>query len=650
MGLIIQGEEPLAVDDQGRMLCRIATIVVKTGTLITRGRMHALQRAAYLQALNDQRAAAHLPPLTPDDEANALDSVVDLILEDGCILIRPDPGNMPLAFEADQLLQELTSKRRIRFLSVQQEQVRQAIRQRGEYWRICPVPQTPEAIARVIAGSRMGIGGHPIYYYSAVTGTRHLTVQDFEALAALDDAALRSHLVEIRDYASRRNRLGRREVVFFAADETFGPGVFAGQDFEAVPPAALRAWHAQIAAAFRQAVPATLQHDLPDDLTWRNRMFATLMGDRDDTVADVTLRGITPEFFRQIRWLPGGRIEHGELMFDTVFNELEANPQDAELRALCDERVKRFIFNYVREFGALEHINIGLVAPALRRHGRVGGHCTYLAEVKHRGALDPVLRIIRLQKWGIREHLDARKGLLHAIMEAEEYTEYTQDRRLGCWQLGMPLPGRIDIWRVEEVYRGANPDYQGTRIWSTCFERDFIEGIATDKIPAERFQDARFALAFARLLGQTAAPNMVVGRTNTSGRMVFDDGDEVLVFDANGQPERIVVADHAGTFIDYTSPLSTFAAEYINAVVLRANQVPNLTTFADAYVDACIGRLSLLQQEYRAQRRAFDTLFKHSKQGQGAFAWRWAKVLARLDQTDVPALGRHMRSLVPDRF
>jgi len=333
-----------------------------------------------------------------------------------------------------------------------------------------------------------------------------------------------------------------------------------------------------------------------------------------------------------------------------VFGEQERSPEDAGLCALCDERVERFIFNYVREFGTLEFINIGLVAPALRRHDRVGGHCTYLAEVKHRGAADPVLRIIRLQKWGIREHLDAGKGLLHAVMEAEEYTEYTQDRRLGCWQLGMPLPGRIDICRVEEVYRGANQQFRGTRIWTTCFERDFIAGVATDKIPEACFRHAAFALGFARLLGEAAAANMVVGRTTQSGNMVFDDGDEVLVLDAQGLPERIVVADHAGTFNEYTVPLIAAAAEYITPVVSRANRVPDLAAFADAYVQACTSRLDRLQRDYRGQRRAFDTLFKHSKQGEGTFAWRWAKVLARLDQTDVPALGRQMRSLVPDRF
>jgi hypothetical protein len=651
MPITILGDPPLALDEQGRMKCRIATLIVSTATLITRGRMHALQRQLYIQTLNEQRAGRAETPLSAEDETEALATAVDLILSNGNILIRPDPDNMPLAFAGDQLLQDITTKRRVRFLSAQDERVRRAIQARGEYWRIAPVPQTPEAIARGIAEARIAIAGRAIYYYSASTGTRFLTVQEFEALGELNDEELRRHLVEIRDYIARRNRLGRREIAFFAADpNAFNAALFEGQNFEKAPVVELRSWHKQAVAAFRNAVPPTLQHDLLEDLNWRNRMFAALMGDSDDTVADVAVRGLTPEFFRQIRWLPGGRIEHGELTFDTVFNELENSPNDAELRDLCDERVKRFIFNYVREFGTLEHINIGQVAPALRRHGREGGHRTYLAEVKYRGGAEPILRIIRVQKWGINEHLDAGKELLHAIMEAEEYTEYTLDRRLGCWQLGMPMPNRTDIWRIEEVYRGVNQKYRGTRIWTTCFERDFIGGMATDKIPKSRFEDDAFALSFACLLGAVAAPNMVVGRTNTKGHMIIDDGDEVLVLDTRGQPERIIVADHAGTFNEFTAPLSYYPEEYIAPVLIRAGFVPNLTAFADAYVNSFVARLDRLQRDYREQRRAFDTLFKHSKQGEGTFAWRWAKVLARLDATDVTALGRLMRNFVPDRY
>ena len=57
-------------------------------------------------------------------------------------------------------------------------------------------------------------------------------------------------------------------------------------------------------------------------------------------------------------------------------------------------------------------------------------------------------------------------------------------------------------------------------------------------------------------------------------------------------------------------------------------------------------RLGRMQAEYRRERRAFDTLFQHGKQGEGTLPWRWAKALARLDRTDVPALMQRLREAI----
>jgi hypothetical protein len=647
MALQILGEHPLAMTDAGALKCRIATIFVNTETLVTVRGVHATQRMVYCDHLNQQRLKQGLPPLSDAEQIEEWKSAVDLIVEPGVILIRPDPNNMPLAFDADRLLQKLISKRQIRFLYARQEKVQQAIRWRGEYWRISPVPQAPDDIAKEVIVSRIGIDGLPIYYYSAMTGTRYLTLQEFVGVGTLDEADLRQHLVEIRDYAGRTNRFGAREIAFFGADKSFGPEAFANRNFETASLAELRAWHAELAEQFRRAVPPRLHNDQVENLFWRNSMFSVLIGDKDETVSEEVLRRITPEFFRQIRWLPGGRVENGELNFDDVFSELEANPSSKGLNELCDERVKRLICNYVREFGSLEYVNIGRLAPALRRRrAMASGHRAYIAEIKHRGAAEPVLRIVRLQKWGIREHLDEGKDLLHSIMESEEYTEFILDRRLGGWQLGMAMPGRIDTHQISEIYRGSNQKYLSTRIWTTYYEREFIQGMATDKIPAARFQDDRFALAFARLLGQAAAPNMIVGRTTLDGQVIFDDGDEILILDDAGMPLRIISADHAGTFTDCESDLSRFVAEYTRPVTTRTKLVADPAAFADAYVGGFAENLLRIQEEYSRQRRAFDTLFKHSKQGEKTFAWRWGKVLERLDRTNPAVLAQQIRSFI----
>ena len=647
MSLEIFGEHPLATDAEGKLKSRIGTIFVPANTLITLPRMtHAMQRLFYRDHLNALRSQQGLNDLTEDEEYEVWETAVDLIMEDRDILIRPEPNRMPLAFMADECLQKIASKRHVRFLHARDAAVQQAIRERGEYWRISAQPQKDDEIIGAIARSKIAINGLALYYYSSATGTRYLTAQAFQSLDALDTPSLLLHLAEIRDYSGRRNRYHHSELAFFATDGSFGEKDFAGLDLEHATPGQLSAWHAELAGRFRSAVDPALHADRPEAPVWRNRLFACLTDERNDTLAEAVVSGLTSEFFRQVHWLPGGRVEDGELIFDPVFDEFKERPNDPELTGLCDQRIHGFICNSVREFGGLQYVNIGGLLPGLRKRPPLGGHRAYLAEVKHRGADKPILRILRIQRSGIRERLDEGKDLLWAIMEAYEYTEYTLDRRLACWELGMPLPGRIDTRTVPETYYGKNPHYHGTRIWTTYYERDFIDGLATEKIPDARLKDRAFALRVAQLLGQAAAPNLVVGRTTDKGEVTFDGGDEMLLMDSQGLPQRVVVADHAGTFNDYESPLVTFAAGYARPVVIRAARVCDSTAFADVYLNALSDRLLEMQEEYRLKRRAFDALFLYSKQGEKTFAWRWAKALARLDKTDVPALIGQIRKTI----
>ena len=81
------------------------------------------------------------------------------------------------------------------------------------------------------------------------------------------------------------------------------------------------------------------------------------------------------------------------------------------MRRLCDEKCREFIFNFVREFGDLEYVNIGRVVGSLSQRGKTPGRRdVYIAQVKQQGIKDEIVKIIRMQKWGIREHLDEGKG------------------------------------------------------------------------------------------------------------------------------------------------------------------------------------------------------------------------------------------------
>ena len=645
MALQIIGDHPLDRDEQGNLRSRIATVFPRGNVLITLPGIHATQRIAYVDHANRERTAKGLPPLTEEEQFSEWEHAVDLIIdEDGSILIRPDPGRMRLAFEADEMLQEIVSKQKIRFLHVLNGKVRDAIKRRGECWRITPLPTSKPEMIRMIENSRISIGGRPIYYYNKAAGTRLLTCHELAKLGELNEPELRAHLEEIRTYSARTNRLRGQEVDFFMAGDAFSTADFIAMRFEDMSPAELRDAHRMLVRKFRAGVRPEFQQDDPASGDWRTGMFSALIGQKDQTVSEESLLGLSSEFFMQIQWLPGGRIEEGELIFDSIFDETDGK-NGCRKEIICDEKARGFIFNFVREYGDLEYVNLGRVNNSLsQRIPGDGRREVYIAEMKQRDNAKEVVLIIRMQKWGVHEHLDEGKDLLQAMLESEGYTDYILDRRLGCRQLGMNVPPRITARKISETYLGKAKQYHGVPIWSPYFQRDYMRGIATDKMPGCRFASEGFAPRFAHLLGRAAAPNMIVGRCELNGAVVFDDGDEVVVEDPDGMPSDIVVTDHTGTFVDFESDLMRFAEAYARPVNRRLAHVPNGQIFAGLYLDAFVQRLISIQGDYRKRKRAFLSLFRHRPHTPGAFAYRWERILDRLDQINPRALGEAIRS------
>ena len=239
-------------------------------------------------------------------------------------------------------------------------------------------------------------------------------------------------------------------------------------------PQCLRAAHRTLADGFRNAVSAELREDDVENVAWRNSMMAALLEQDETTVAQETLPGLSPEFFMQIEWLPGGYLEEHELVLDCVPDDA-AESDDPELQALCDDKPQKFIVNFLREHGDLEYVNVGRVIGSLSRRATFEGRRgVYIAVLRTRGGGEEMVKIIRMQKYGVREYLNEGRPLLEAILQAEEYTEYILDRRLGCRQLGMHLPTRTIEQRLSEVY--TFPD-GGTRVvYSPYFDRDYIHG------------------------------------------------------------------------------------------------------------------------------------------------------------------------------
>ena len=137
-------------------------------------------------------------------------------------------------------------------------------------------------------------------------------------------------------------------------------------------------------------------------------------------------------------------------------------------------------------------------------------------------------------------------------------------------------------------------------------------------------------------MGEAAALDLVVGRRTTeTNEPIFDRNYEVLQIGPKGLPVRLVVTDHAGSFVDYNTPLEQGVAPYAEVVRRRERFVTDYADFAKTYVAAFERRLAAVQAAYRERRAAFDDLFAGRPYDQaGSGAYRWSCVLKRLDACD----------------
>ena len=641
----IIGERIFARDAEGKLLSRIGTMFFRTPGLVTKKGVHAMQRVMWLDALSKEK------PLSPVEEDAEISESVDLIFTDDHVLIRPNPDRMDLAFRADEELQKMVSKRVIRFLNTNSAKVRAALRERGENWRMARQPISQDDMADLIAKSRVAVDNLPLYYYNHATGTRFLTASGFGEVERLPNDAFRRQIEEIVGGLNKRNRLGRPEVDLFPS---FAPveirRAFKDLKPDSMDDAALREACEKIALSWRMSLPPDLREETPANFEWRNEMCHALTRGPNETDAEEQdlVAGIAPEFYRQIEWLPGARIDRGEVIFDAVFDEA-ARTQDPELLALCDNRVKSFLFNTTRLFGAIDYINIGRIANSLARYPLEGNRRgnVYILQYKETGVAEPKVYMIRLQKWGVAERLDEGKNLLQAIVETDEYSDYILDRRLMCRQLGMNLPHKLGYGHFTEKYRGNN-QYNGVAVRTAYFVRSYVPGIASDKIPPAKYRNPAFAVRFAELMGAAAAVDMVVGRRSSANNSpLFDQNYEVVRLGDDGLPEEICVTDHAGSFVEYSRPYGDYVSDYASAITRRRSFVADYDGFAVAYVEGFRRRLVAIQSAYRARRKAFNNLFidrPYDTNGSGAY--RWACALRRLDECDPSAVAEKLKKAI----
>lgn len=651
----IIGEDILAVDGKGELISRVGTLFLKTPGIVTVKGVHAMQRMVWINALNEDRAKAGLPELTDEEIDEEISESVDLLFQPGLVLIRPQPDAIETALRGDEVLQTLVSKRRIRFLNTHSVKILDALKARGENWRVARMPQTREELESQIASAKVSILNETIYYYNESTGTRLLTAAGWTAVTELPPERMRPQVEEIVHGLGARNRLGQPEVALFP--RSLDPSVTAAvRSLRPLPSddAALRNAVIRTGALFRAAVPENLRLESVKNLDWRNALCSALSRKPNETEAndEDLIGGISPEFYRQVEWLPGCRIENGEVVFDSVFDDADSE-NGAYVGPVCDNRARNLLLNYFRMSDTIEYINIGIIRNSMAAEplGDTKRGIVYMVQYREAGTDCDKLRIVRFQKWGVSEHLDEGFDLARSVMQSDEYQDYIMDRRLACRQLGMKLPPHVYTGQIAETYSGFNSRYSGITVWSRYYERAYICGTASDKVPQSKLRNPVWSAKFAALLGEAAAIDMVVGRADEYGRNLFDKIYEIVQTGSDSMPLRIAVTDQRGAFGNYLSPFEDYAAAYARPVNRRLSIVANPKAFASAYVEGFVKSLRRMKEAYLSRRHAFDGLFSLRRVDTGGSgAYRWQCVLKRLENCNIESVENILRESVDLKF
>lgn len=661
------GESIFARNEQGNLKHHIMTIFPNDRVIVTEpSTLHGDQCVEYIDYCNSLKAANNEPPLSEEEKRLLIEQAVAISIIEGeeerfFAIIRPNPASeyIHLAFEADKILQQLLPKFRIFFMHTDDKLIRWAIRERGESWRIQPLPRTKEGMRKTVSNNKMTLklSQRRIYYYNMQTGARYLSYESFYKLNELDCETLRAFLIEIQKYSPLKNREGYSEIMFFKANHRFSSKNFQRFDFTSMDESSLRAAHSQLCWEFENAlVDPFYKKDDFDNWDWLFSIFS-IIANLDRYSTEEYQMGLCEEFSLKITWLPGGRInQDGGIIKDPVY--LMKDQMTPSERARFEDGVPQMIlFTYVRESFLIEYANIGLIPPIrssqstkeITFDGPKPRRSVYIMQVKLRGEKER-LSIIRLQKWDIREMLDEGKELLESFNRAEDYTDYILNRRLACNLLKMKLPQYLKVRRFVEVYRGKNPKYQNVPIHTVYFEREYIDGIATDRLTPQYFQNpkngAEFSVRFARLLGEAAAPNLIVGRSDKdlpNNPPIFDDGDEVLQLDDFHMPSKIIVSEQPGTFVYYLDKMENQIAYYAIPMIKRASIIPNFNEAVDAYVDGFLSKFRDIQGSAEEYRKTFDDL---PKKDPGSMFDKWHRVLDRLRDANPDALAQALRDAI----
>jgi hypothetical protein len=357
-----------------------------------------------------------------------------------------------------------------------------------------------------------------------------------------------------------------------------------------------------------------------DNVLWRATMFCRLCDISEDTLEEWAL-GLSAEFFLNIRWLPGARLAAGQLLFE----------EETELR------VRQIITYYRQTRQNLKSINVGRIESSLsvKRKREDEQRDVFLVVLGDKNS-DDTIRIVRLMKWDVLHRIHRGMPLERAIRETREYAGFIRDRLRAVSELGIQIPRFAEI-RTEEKLPGIG------KIPVFLYDREYILGIVSNRLPAARYARGEFILRLSGLLGRAAARCLILGRVDpTSQHIFFDDGDEVVQFDGDNLPCNIMIAETTGSFTnwneEYERMVSHCVEHFERHLLIAAKAGVDqhvLRKAAACFCDDLIDEISMKQELLREKGPELHSLFSEYSREKGGMYCRWQGVLERLQHADL---------------
>jgi hypothetical protein len=358
---------------------------------------------------------------------------------------------------------------------------------------------------------------------------------------------------------------------------------------------------------------------------WRTTLFCRLCDINETTLEEWAL-GLSPEFHLNIRWLPGVRAARGDVRFEEK----------------AASKVKGLIAHFQKRWNdEVFYINVGRMETSQGRREWDGREREVYVAVIGRPDGREEIRLIHLMKWGVMHRLKMGVPLMQAIDETFQYRDYIFDRLRAASVLGIPFLNYTEI-RLDEEVPGVG--------WIPVFffDRQYVRGVASDKIPLVRYGQTGFISKLTGLLGVSAGISLALGRAcPRTLRVYFDDGDEVIQFDEEGLPVNLVLVESTGSFTNWAAPMAEMLPDCLAHIAVHLERArgkgigrEELASAVGAFSCSLEAEINRLKQAAAAPSSGVWRLFEERTSEPGSMRARWECILRRLERTDAAELRR----------